>query len=191
VLYIYFQLRAARLEAQRHRLARGNLYARKYEAYETPANVRYDVLCGFTKLFAVLVIFVFALVAENPGALNGEALGRHVIRLTEADDISTEKTVESALSEARANPGCRLSSSWSPSSPSTSFPFLITFWRELWSRLRWNLRKACEAAKTEILESNLVSNDGIDGYSVDVKDKKCVFIFFLEVFVLIFVMLLL
>ena len=93
MLYIYSQLRVARLEAQRHRLARGNLYARKYEAYKTPANVCYDVLCGFTKLFAVLVIIVCALVAVNPGALNGEALGRHVVRLTQADDLSTEKTV--------------------------------------------------------------------------------------------------
>eukprot|EP00972_Heterocapsa_arctica_P037577 5530654-Heterocapsa_arctica.AAC.1 len=73
----------------------------------------------------------------------GEALGHRVIRLTEADDLSNVLTVKSALSKARANPGCHLHGSL-PCTPWTS-----------WQRL--NLRRASEQAKAKIEESRVTS----------------------------------
>eukprot|EP00972_Heterocapsa_arctica_P026029 3831525-Heterocapsa_arctica.AAC.1 len=85
---IVFPLRAARLEAKQHLLMdkaddgcvddlindpdlAEDVHPADdagYEAYDE-GHVRYDVLRGFAKLFAVLAIIVFALVAENPSAL--------------------------------------------------------------------------------------------------------------------------
>eukprot|EP00972_Heterocapsa_arctica_P105711 15573934-Heterocapsa_arctica.AAC.1 len=118
-------------------------------------DVRYDIKKGYAKLTAAPAVLLFALAATKSPLVEGwcsptsslgevgEALGRRVIRLTEADDMSDEKTVKFAMKEAKENPGCHLHGSL-PCTPWTS-----------WQRL--NLRKATEAKKASLMQSRILS----------------------------------